>query len=92
MFGAGTTGSEVTLVEEQPGDREDTSGEPFVGSAGRLLDEALESRLMGIPRRRTELDASPKRTADKDRVVDYEPDLSLWLYPFSVQGFCEVWL
>jgi DNA polymerase len=31
------------LVGEQPGDREDTSGKPFVGPAGRLLDEALES-------------------------------------------------
>lgn len=43
VFGAGTAGSEVMLVGEQPGDREDTSGEPFVGPAGRLLDEALES-------------------------------------------------
>jgi DNA polymerase len=29
------------LVGEQPGDREDLAGEPFVGPAGRLLDEAL---------------------------------------------------
>ena len=43
VFGAGTARSEVMLVGEQPGDREDTSGEPFVGPAGRLLDEALES-------------------------------------------------
>ncbi len=43
VFGEGTTGSEVMLVGEQPGDREDISGEPFVGPAGRLLDEALES-------------------------------------------------
>ena len=43
VFGAGTTGSEVMLVGEQPGDREDTTGEPFVGPAGRLLDDALES-------------------------------------------------
>jgi DNA polymerase len=31
------------LVGEQPGDREDTDGSPFVGPAGRLLDEALEA-------------------------------------------------
>ena len=43
MFGAGTTGSEAMLIGEQPGDRGDISGEPFVGPAGRLLDEALES-------------------------------------------------
>lgn len=43
VFGAGTAGSEVMLVGEQPGDQEDRSGEPFVGPAGRLLDDALES-------------------------------------------------
>jgi DNA polymerase len=36
------------LVGEQPGDREDLSGEPFVGPAGELLDRALEEA--GIPR------------------------------------------
>jgi DNA polymerase len=30
------------LVGEQPGDREDRAGEPFVGPAGRVLDEGLE--------------------------------------------------
>jgi uracil-DNA glycosylase len=30
------------LVGEQPGDREDTEGRPFVGPAGRLLDRALD--------------------------------------------------
>ena len=37
------------LVGEQPGDREDVSGEPFVGPAGKLLDQALEQA--GIDRR-----------------------------------------
>ena len=37
------------LVGEQPGDREDLAGEPFVGPAGRLLDRALEEA--GIDRR-----------------------------------------
>jgi DNA polymerase len=36
------------LVGEQPGDAEDRAGQPFVGPAGRLLDEALEAA--GIPR------------------------------------------
>jgi DNA polymerase len=36
------------LVGEQPGDREDIEGRPFVGPAGRILDEALEAA--GIPR------------------------------------------
>jgi uracil-DNA glycosylase family protein len=42
VFGEGAKRSEVMLVGEQPGDREDREGRPFVGPAGRLLDEALE--------------------------------------------------
>ncbi len=42
VFGEGATRAEVMLVGEQPGDREDLEGEPFVGPAGRLLDQALE--------------------------------------------------
>ena len=41
------------LVGEQPGDREDRLGAPFVGPAGRVLDEALEAA--GIPRPRVYL-------------------------------------
>ncbi len=42
MFGEGRNSAELMLVGEQPGDREDLEGEPFVGPAGRLLDRALE--------------------------------------------------
>ena len=41
VFGEGAALAEVMLVGEQPGDREDLAGRPFVGPAGRLLDEAL---------------------------------------------------
>ncbi len=41
VFGEGSTGARMMLVGEQPGDREDLEGRPFVGPAGRLLDEAL---------------------------------------------------
>ncbi len=41
VFGEGARRSAVMLVGEQPGDREDHEGRPFVGPAGRLLDEAL---------------------------------------------------
>jgi DNA polymerase len=41
VFGEGVPGAEIVLVGEQPGDREDREGRPFVGPAGRLLDEAL---------------------------------------------------
>jgi DNA polymerase len=43
VFGEGGEGARLMLVGEQPGDREDIAGEPFVGPAGLLLDEALAS-------------------------------------------------
>jgi uracil-DNA glycosylase len=42
VFGEGRKSAELMLVGEQPGDKEDRGGEPFVGPAGRLLDRALE--------------------------------------------------
>ena len=41
VFGEGLVKSEVMFVGEQPGDREDLEGHPFVGPAGALLDRAL---------------------------------------------------
>jgi uracil-DNA glycosylase len=41
VFGEGLKRARLFLVGEQPGDREDLAGRPFVGPAGRLLDEAL---------------------------------------------------
>jgi uracil-DNA glycosylase len=43
VFGEGRKASRVMLVGEQPGDREDRAGEPFVGPAGRELDRGLEA-------------------------------------------------
>lgn len=48
VFGAGSRSSAAMFVGEQPGDREDREGAPFVGPAGRVFDEALE--LAGIDR------------------------------------------
>jgi len=42
VFGEGKSPAKVMLVGEQPGDQEDRAGRPFVGPAGRLLDQALE--------------------------------------------------
>jgi DNA polymerase len=42
VFGEGPVTARVILVGEQPGDYEDAKGKPFVGPAGKLLDEALE--------------------------------------------------
>jgi DNA polymerase len=49
VFGEGPATAEVMMVGEQPGDREDIEGQPFVGPAGRLLDRALEDA--GIDRK-----------------------------------------
>jgi uracil-DNA glycosylase len=46
--GEGRAGARLMLVGEQPGDKEDIAGKPFVGPAGRILDAALEQA--GIPR------------------------------------------
>jgi uracil-DNA glycosylase family protein len=43
VFGEGAAGAAAVFVGEQPGDQEDRVGRPFVGPAGRLFDEALES-------------------------------------------------
>jgi len=49
VFGEGGDHAALLVVGEQPGDREDTEGHPFVGPAGRLLDRALEAT--GVPRK-----------------------------------------
>lgn len=41
VFGEGPARARVLMVGEQPGDREDLAGRPFVGPAGKLLDQAL---------------------------------------------------
>jgi uracil-DNA glycosylase len=43
VFGEGRKSSRVMLVGEQPGDKEDRAGEPFVGPAGRELDRGLDA-------------------------------------------------
>lgn len=43
VFGEGHVDAEVVLVGEQPGDKEDLAGHPFIGPAGKVLDQALTS-------------------------------------------------
>jgi len=50
VFGEGPPHAEAVLVGEQPGDKEDLSGKPFVGPAGQMLDRALEDA--GIERKK----------------------------------------
>src|SRR4029079_15684250 len=51
VFGEGAGRAEVLFVGEQPGDKEDIAGRPFVGPAGQLFDKALDEA--GIDRTQT---------------------------------------
>jgi DNA polymerase len=48
VFGEGPKGASIMFVGEQPGDQEDLAGKPFVGPAGKLLDDVMDE--VGIPR------------------------------------------
>src|SRR3982075_3085752 len=50
VFGEGPQNAQIMLVGEQPGDKEDLAGKPFVGPAGLMLDRALEEA--GIDRQK----------------------------------------
>ncbi|MEU9364699.1 UdgX family uracil-DNA binding protein [Streptomyces avermitilis] len=78
VFGKGAATARIILVGEQPGDQEDKQGEPFVGPAGRLLDEALTEA--GIDRDTTYVTNAVKhfkftRTEGGKRRIHKAPDL-----------------
>ncbi len=43
VFGKGSPDADILFIGEAPGEKEDLSGEPFVGAAGKLLDKYLEA-------------------------------------------------
>jgi uracil-DNA glycosylase family protein len=86
VFGEGTLSSEVMLVGEQPGDQEDRAGAPFVGPAGRMLDQALEEA--GIDRRRTYVTNAVKHFKWKARGTRRIHDKPSW----TEQMACRPWL
>jgi DNA polymerase len=86
VFGEGPKGAEVMFVGEQPGDQEDKLGRPFVGPAGRVLDDALA--LAGIDRQRvyvTNVVKHFKWTARGKRRIHAKPS---WLEIAA----CRPWL
>ena len=60
---AGRATARLMFVGEQPGDKEDRTGEPFVGPAGTILDRALEQ--LGIERRSVYLTNVVKHSAGR---------------------------
>ena len=50
VFGEGPPSASIMLVGEQPGDKEDLAGKPFVGPAGQVLDRALQEAGIDRPR------------------------------------------
>jgi uracil-DNA glycosylase len=86
VFGEGTSSAEVMFVGEQPGDREDRAGKPFVGPAGRLLDQAMEEA--GIDRTKayvTNVVKHFKWTARGKRRIHAKPN-------WSEIAACRPWL
>jgi DNA polymerase len=86
VFGEGGASARLMLVGEQPGDQEDTQGRPFVGPAGRLLEQALEQA--GIDRDDAYLTNAVKhfkREARGKRRIHAKP-------AWSEQVACRPWL
>ena len=79
VFGVGTETAEVLFVGEGPGEQEDLQGEPFVGPAGKLLDDML--RMIGLDRSRVYIANIVKCRPPHNR--DPQPD---------EQAACRDWL
>jgi uracil-DNA glycosylase family protein len=75
VFGDGSPDARLVLIGEQPGDAEDREGLPFVGPAGRLLDDALDAA--GVPRDETYVTNAVKHfkwTAKGKRRIHQRPN------------------
>ena len=75
VFGEGAPDARLVLIGEQPGDVEDREGQPFVGPAGRLLDDALGAA--GIDRGQTYVTNAVKHfkwTAKGKRRIHQRPN------------------
>jgi uracil-DNA glycosylase len=86
VFGEGSVHAALFLVGEQPGDREDHLGRPFVGPAGQLLDQCLES---------AGLDRSEVYVTNAVKHFKWEPRGNIRLHkkPNSLEiAACRPWL
>ena len=86
VFGEGPADADIVFVGEQPGDREDRAGRPFVGPAGLLLDKALAEA--GVDRKRAYVTNAVKH-------FKFEPRGKLRLHKKPNAGeinVCKRWL
>ena len=86
VAGEGPADARIVLVGEQPGDEEDLKGRPFVGPAGRLLDQLLEEA--GIDRRSVYVTNAVKH-------FKWEPRGKRRIHKTPAQqevAACEIWL
>jgi uracil-DNA glycosylase family protein len=86
VFGEGPDAARIVLVGEQPGDREDIEGHPFVGPAGGVLKRAMEEA--GIARENVYLTNAVKHFSFEERGkrrIHKKPRL-------SEMGACRPWL
>jgi DNA polymerase len=86
VLGQGSENAELVLVGEQPGDQEDKQGKPFVGPAGRILDQALEEA--GIERSRAYVTNAVKHFKWKARGKRRIHQKPTW----SELAACKPWL
>ena len=79
VFGVGTPDAEVMFIGEGPGEQEDLKGEPFVGRAGKLLDDMLE--LIDLDRSRIYIANMVKcrPPQNRDPLNTEQEACSLWL-------------
>lgn len=86
VFGEGPADAPLMFIGEQPGDKEDQAGRPFVGPAGRVFDRALEDA--GIDRGKVYVTNSVKHfkfVARGPRRIHQKPGVS------EIKA-CNVWL
>lgn len=89
--GEGPPDARLLLLGEQPGDREDRAGAPFVGPAGRMLDDALEAA--GVDRSEVFLTNAVKRFRHVERATGGGGKRRIHKKPTLEQvRACRVWL
>jgi len=77
VFGVGSPEAEIVFIGEAPGKQEDLKGEPFVGAAGKFLDEMLE--MIGLKREDVYI----------TNIVKYRPPNNRDPYPEEKQEFMQ---